>query len=63
MTEDEMVDGIASSMDMSLSQLQGIGKDREVWSAAVHGIAVRHDEATEKQPQMQVLRLSVTPCG
>ena len=39
MTEDEMVDGMTNSMDMSLSQLQGIGKDREVWSAAVRGIA------------------------
>ena len=38
-TEDEMVDGMTNSMDMSLSQLQGIGKDREVWSAAVRGIA------------------------
>ena len=31
------VDSITYSMDMSLSKLQDIVKDREVWCAAVHG--------------------------
>ena len=35
--EDEMVDGINDSMDMNLSKLQGMVKDREAWSAAVLG--------------------------
>ena len=42
------MDGITDSMDMSLSKLQEIMKDREAWCDAVHGYQ-RHDLVNEQE--------------
>ena len=39
MTEDEMLDVITDSMDVSLSELREMVVDREAWRAAIHGVS------------------------
>ena len=46
------LDGIPHPMDMNLGKLREIVRDREAWSAAVHGISKsRTDLVTEERQQ------------
>ena len=54
------LDGITDSMDVSLSELRELVMDREVWRAAIHGVAksqTRLSDCTElKFPNYAVLK-------
>ena len=41
------LDGITDSMDMNLSNLQEIVKDREVWRAVAHGVTKSHTQLSD----------------
>ena len=54
------LDGIILSMDMSLSILQEIGKVREAWHAAVHGVAKNWTQLSDWAIVINKIKLSTS---
>ena len=46
------MDRITGSVDMSLSQLREIVKNREAWHAVVHGVAMSQRGLTDRTQQL-----------
>ena len=53
------LDGITDSVDMSLSKLRGMVKDREAWHATVRGVTKRHNLRLNKSNSNLIAELQV----
>ena len=51
------LDSITDSMVMNLGKLQDVVRDREVWCAAIHGVAKSHPRLSDRNSNSNLFQL------